>query len=181
VRGPHLADVYAQRRVPRWRDRRNPAAFRSSAVVVTRTYSRKLGLEPPGSRRGANPFATVDTATLKAYAYCSPNVSPALAHASSEVGKAHGSAAVGLAAPSRASSRVLGLANVTTPRDDALVPRRYRNCKALNRRYPHGVGRVAARAKTSGDPVTNFRRSNVLYRLNRHLDRDNDFVACEKH
>jgi hypothetical protein len=58
----------------------------------------------------------------------------------------------------------------------------YRNCKALNARYPHGVGRVGARDHTaSGNPVTNFRRSNLLYRANRGLDRDKDGIACEKH
>jgi hypothetical protein len=56
----------------------------------------------------------------------------------------------------------------------------YRNCKALNRVYPHGVGRYGARDHTSGMPVTNFRRSNRLYRLNRGLDRDKDGIACEK-
>ena len=81
-----------------------------------------------------------------------------------------------------ASSGVVGYAKVTSPGASDLIPRKYQNCKALNRRYPHGVGRRGARDRTkSGDPVTNFRRSNVLYRLNRHLDRDKDYVACEKH
>jgi Excalibur calcium-binding domain len=58
---------------------------------------------------------------------------------------------------------------------------RYPNCKALNKRYPHGVGRWGAHDRTrSGDPVTNFKRSNRLYRQNSHLDRDNDKIACEK-
>ena len=58
----------------------------------------------------------------------------------------------------------------------------YPNCKALNRTYPHGVGRVGARDHTkSGDPVTNFRRSNLFYRQNSGLDRDKDGIACEKH
>ena len=56
----------------------------------------------------------------------------------------------------------------------------YRNCKALNRFYPHGVGRYGARDHTSGTPVTNFRRSNRLYLQNRGLDRDKDGIACEK-
>jgi hypothetical protein len=57
----------------------------------------------------------------------------------------------------------------------------YPNCKALNAVYPHGVGRVGARDKTkSGKPVTNFKRSNKLYRENRARDRDKDGVACEK-
>ena len=56
----------------------------------------------------------------------------------------------------------------------------FRNCKALNARYPHGVGRWGARDHTSGTPVTTFKRSNVLYRQNKHLDRDGDKIACEK-
>ena len=58
----------------------------------------------------------------------------------------------------------------------------FANCKALNARYPHGVGRIGARDHTkSGDPVTDFRRSTRLYLANRRLDRDGDGVACEKH
>jgi hypothetical protein len=55
----------------------------------------------------------------------------------------------------------------------------FRNCTALHRVYPHGVGKYGARDHTSGTPVTNFRRSNALYRLNRGLDRDKDGIACE--
>jgi len=56
----------------------------------------------------------------------------------------------------------------------------YRNCTGLHARYPHGVGRIGARDHTSsGDPVTDFRRSNALYLANRGLDRDKDGVACE--
>jgi hypothetical protein len=59
---------------------------------------------------------------------------------------------------------------------------KYPNCKTLNKRYPHGVGRVGARDRVRGDtdPVTTFKRSNRLYEQNRHLDRDKDKVACEK-
>jgi hypothetical protein len=58
---------------------------------------------------------------------------------------------------------------------------KYRNCTALNKRWPHGVGRWGARDHTSGSPpVTTFKRSNILYRQNRHLDRDGDRIACEK-
>jgi Excalibur calcium-binding domain len=40
---------------------------------------------------------------------------------------------------------------------------------------------VGARDWTkSGDPVTNFRRSNRFYDLNKSLDRDKDRIACEK-
>ena len=55
----------------------------------------------------------------------------------------------------------------------------YRNCTALNHIYPHGVGRVGARDKTTGTRVTNFKRSNKLYRENKGSDRDKDGIACE--
>ena len=64
------------------------------------------------------------------------------------------------------------------------IPLRWKNCTQVNKRYPHGVGRVGARDKTSGAPVRTFRRSNLLYRTavryNRGLDRDKDGIACEK-
>jgi hypothetical protein len=56
----------------------------------------------------------------------------------------------------------------------------FKNCTALNKAYPHGVGRKAARDKTSGTPVTNFKVSNSLYTANRGSDRDGDGIACEK-
>ena len=66
------------------------------------------------------------------------------------------------------------------------VPARWRSCKAVNARYPHGVGKLRAHDITkSGDPVTNFRRSTSLYltaiHWNKRLDADKDGVACEKH
>jgi hypothetical protein len=67
------------------------------------------------------------------------------------------------------------------PASNAQQPGKFPNCKALNKRYPHGVGRVGARDKTaSGDPVTNFKRSRRLYDLNKGLDRDKGRIACEK-
>ena len=58
---------------------------------------------------------------------------------------------------------------------------RFANCKSLNARYPHGVGKWGAHDHTSsGDRVTNFKRSNVLYLANKGLDRDHDKIACEK-
>jgi hypothetical protein len=66
----------------------------------------------------------------------------------------------------------------------AATPRLYKNCTNLNKKYPHGVGRLRARDRTSGTPVTNFKRSTRLYNLamsyNRGLDRDKDGIACEK-
>ncbi len=59
-----------------------------------------------------------------------------------------------LAAPASAAVR--------TP---ARAPALYKNCTALNKKYPHGVGRANARDKTSGEPVTTFKRSNNVYRV----------------
>jgi Excalibur calcium-binding domain len=77
---------------------------------------------------------------------------------------------------------VAGLVAVSVA--SARIPPLYKNCTALSKRYPHGVGRTNARDKTSGTPVTTFRRSNRVYGLamsyNRGLDRDKDGIACEK-
>jgi hypothetical protein len=66
----------------------------------------------------------------------------------------------------------------------AVMPPLYKNCTNLNKKYAHGVGKVGARDKTSGTPVTNFKRSNPIFRTamsyNKGLDRDNDGIACEK-
>ncbi|HEX2461687.1 MAG TPA: excalibur calcium-binding domain-containing protein [Vicinamibacterales bacterium] len=74
------------------------------------------------------------------------------------------------------------LDSTATPTATATASIKYPNCKTLNKRYPHGVGRVGARDHVRGDtePVTTFRRSNRLYEQNKHLDRDKDKVACEK-
>ena len=57
---------------------------------------------------------------------------------------------------------------------------KYKNCTALNKVYPHGVGRAGAHDKSSGTPVTNFKVSNSVYAANSGSDRDKDGVACEK-
>jgi hypothetical protein len=61
----------------------------------------------------------------------------------------------------------------------------YTNCTALQKTYPHGVGRATATDRvTSGKPVTTWRKDTAAYnraiRANKGLDRDKDFVACEK-
>lgn len=56
----------------------------------------------------------------------------------------------------------------------------YKNCTALNKKYPHGVGMPGARDSTSGRPVTTFKRSKELYLANKKSDRDGDKIACEK-
>lgn len=65
------------------------------------------------------------------------------------------------------------------------APAYFKNCRAFNKRYPHGVGRVGAHDhRSSGRPVTNFKRSNRIYGLvlkyHRGLDSDHDGIACEK-
>lgn len=66
----------------------------------------------------------------------------------------------------------------------AVIPPLYKNCTRLNAKYPHGLGKLNARDKTSGDPVTTFKRSTRLYNIangyNKGLDRDDDGIACEK-
>ena len=88
-------------------------------------------------------------------------------------------AAILLAAPASAA-----IDRATASAAGDAIPRLYKNCTNLNTRYRHGVGRRLARDKTSGDPVTNFKRSTALYNTamgyNRGLDRDKDGIACEK-
>jgi excalibur calcium-binding domain-containing protein len=64
--------------------------------------------------------------------------------------------------------------------DPAALEELHRREQAIS----HGVGRVGARDRTAGEPVTNFTHNNYLYRLamryNRGLDRDKDGIACEK-
>jgi hypothetical protein len=70
------------------------------------------------------------------------------------------------------------------PAGIAAAPALYKNCTNLNKRYPHGLGKLGARDHTSGTPVTTFKRSTKLYKLamsyNRGLDRDKDGIACEQ-
>ena len=65
---------------------------------------------------------------------------------------------------------------------NAPAAKAYKNCTALNKDYPHGVGRKNAVDKVSGSsrPVTNFKKSNSLYAANKKSDRDGDKIACEK-
>ena len=53
----------------------------------------------------------------------------------------------------------------------------------MHKVYPHGVGRRHAHDHVArgAEPVTNFKRSNRLYRANKHLDRDGDKIACGSH
>jgi len=64
---------------------------------------------------------------------------------------------------------------------DAKPAKDFKNCTALNKVYPHGVGLHKAKDRTSGDPVRNFKKSKPLYKANDESDADNDGIACEKH
>src|SRR4051794_5984176 len=80
-----------------------------------------------------------------------------------------------------------GLA-LSAPADAAA--RHFPNCASMNRTYHHGVGLPTAHDRTSGTPVSSFKRSKALYLANNgphraggreyDLDRDNDGIACEK-
>jgi hypothetical protein len=79
-------------------------------------------------------------------------------------------AVTGFAVPASASA---------PPLKTALSVRVFKNCTAMHRQYPHGVGRPGAVDKTSGTPDTKFFRSRPLYDANRRSDRDKDGIACE--
>lgn len=80
----------------------------------------------------------------------------------------------------------LGLVGALTPLHaaSAAAPAPYTNCTSYNKKFPHGVGKKKAVDKSSGRPVTTFRRDDAEYaramKANRGLDRDKDGVACEK-
>ena len=61
---------------------------------------------------------------------------------------------------------------------------RYENCTEYRKAYPHGVGLRTATDRTSGRPVTTFRKDDAEFRramaANSDLDRDQDRIACEK-
>jgi hypothetical protein len=66
----------------------------------------------------------------------------------------------------------------------SVIPKPWKNCHAVNARYPHGVGKPKAHDATDGTPVTTFKRSAKLFKAamsyNRGLDRDKDGIACEQ-
>lgn len=86
-----------------------------------------------------------------------------------------------LASAAVAAAFAASLLTTTGPASAGSV---FENCTSLNKKYPHGVGKKGAKDKTSGTPVTTFKRSTKLYtqamKANSRLDGDNDGVACEK-
>jgi hypothetical protein len=78
---------------------------------------------------------------------------------------------------------VLVISLAVTSTAAARVPPLYKSCTNLNKRYPHGVGKVGARDHTSGTPVTTFKRSTLIYRRAMSYNRGltaTDGIACEK-
>ena len=62
---------------------------------------------------------------------------------------------------------MIGLGATAAAADAAQQPSKYDNCKALNKVYPHGVGRKGAHDKTTGTPpVSNFAYKPKVYKLN---------------
>jgi hypothetical protein len=86
-------------------------------------------------------------------------------------------ASIALAAPAPAAQAAEG---PVTKNGSVAKAKTFKNCTALNKAYPHGVGLPKARDKTSGTPVTTFKRSKPLYQANTKSDRDKDGIACEK-
>jgi hypothetical protein len=62
---------------------------------------------------------------------------------------------------------------------DAAPVKTFKNCTALHKVYPHGVGKPGAKDHTSGTRVTTFKKSAKLYAANKKSDRDKDGIACE--
>ncbi len=95
----------------------------------------------------------------------------------------------GLAVFAALALTALPLTLATAPAD-AVTAKHYKNCTALNKVYPHGVGKKGATDHTSGTKVKNFTVSDKVYGMNNgprntktgeyDLDRDNDGIACEK-
>jgi hypothetical protein len=85
--------------------------------------------------------------------------------------------------PPPPASVTIGPTPSSEPAVRGVVPPLWKNCTRVHRRYPHGVGKLRAHDRTSGTPVTTFRRSTRLYniamRYNRGLDADKDGIACE--
>jgi len=75
-----------------------------------------------------------------------------------------------------------GTATFASTSLSAVGAKTYKNCTALNKKYPHGVGKPGAQDEVRGStqPVANFTVSASLYKANKKSDRDGDGVACEK-
>jgi hypothetical protein len=79
---------------------------------------------------------------------------------------------------------VIAVGITPAPAANGAVSSLWQNCTRVHTKYPHGVGKLHAHDRTTGTPVTTFKRSTRLYNIamshNRGLDRDRDGIACEK-
>lgn len=78
------------------------------------------------------------------------------------------------------SVSVISVGMTSMSAEAAAAPKHFANCTALNKAFPHGVGRPGAVDHTTGTRVTTFRRDLALYNANSGSDRDKDGIACEK-
>ncbi|XYY60247.1 excalibur calcium-binding domain-containing protein [Bacillus velezensis] len=56
----------------------------------------------------------------------------------------------------------------------------YQNCKALNKVYKGGVAKSSKVKNKGGRTKYKPYVSKALYNANKRLDRDKDYIACEK-
>jgi Excalibur calcium-binding domain len=80
----------------------------------------------------------------------------------------------------------LGIMLVLLLTSGLAAPRKYPNCEALNRDFPHGIGLKGATDRNKAgnpmiDPVTDFAINPDVYKAHKGLDRDKDDIACERH
>jgi Excalibur calcium-binding domain len=81
-----------------------------------------------------------------------------------------------------ASAAIVPPSATAQPSAPTAAARVFANCTAMNKVYPHGVGRKGAKDRVSGStkPVTTFAVNTAVYNANKKSDRDKDGVACEK-
>lgn len=78
------------------------------------------------------------------------------------------------------SVSVASVAIAPPPGAEAATVTKFSNCKKMQAKYKHGVGRPGAKDKTSSKyKVKNFKVDKALYNKNKTLDRDHDGIACE--
>ncbi len=68
------------------------------------------------------------------------------------------------------------LTKLSAPRE------KFKSCKAMNRVFPHGLGKPGAKDKVhyaGGRKSTKFKRLTRIYKKNKKLDRDKDGITCE--
>lgn len=91
--------------------------------------------------------------------------------------------------PAVAASASVSTASAGRTTAAAVAPTKakvFKNCTALNKKYPHGVGKSRSvkdrnsKGQSVANPVTTFKVSKALYLANKSKDRDKDGIACEK-